>query len=281
MSRELIIEKLRPYQTHPDATSVAASVEWHIRNARLNETALRVLRVLQFRSKIVYGAAWLKLETIADVIGKSVRTVRRALRQLEQAEVIDTYFQTREKSGGDGASVFTIRPVISIVRANVRPSLSARVEDENPRHAEDEGSSAKGKDDSLKKHQEKNEVYTSGEGEEDKPLDKSFVPDTVPAEFTDAVWPYLRDAVKVHRLYTRAIIASRQLGDYKGVRDHVAVQAFKATVFALKAGKVKTDMFAYFYGTYRSLAIADIRREAAAERGIELEAIFGVDEETA
>lgn len=280
MSRELIIEKLRPYQTHPDATSVAASVEWHIRNARLNETALRVLRVLQFRSKIVYGAAWLKLETIADVIGKSVRTVRRALRQLEQAEVIDTYFQTREKSGGDGASVFTIRPVISIVRANVRPSLSARVEDENPRHAEDEAASRERKDDSLKKQQEKNEVYTSREGEGDKPLGRDFVPDTVPEAFVNAVWPYLRDAVKVHRFYTRAIIASRQLGDYR-VRDHVAVQAFKATVFALKAGKVKTDMFGYFFGTYRSLAIADIRREAAAERGIDLQALFGADEETA
>lgn len=279
MSRELIIEKLRPYQTHPDATSVAASVEWHIRNARLNETALRVLRVLQFRSKIVYGAAWLKLETIADVIGKSVRTVRRALRQLEQAEVIDTYFQTREKSGGDGASVFTIRPVISIVRANVRPSMSARSEDENTRHAESEGSSAKGKDDSLKKHQEKNEVYTSG-GDEDKPLGKDFVPDTIPEAFVNVVWPYLRDAVKVHRLYTRAIIAAKQLGDYR-VRDHVAVQAFKATVFALKAGKVKSDMFAYFYGTYKALAVADIRREAAEARGIDLHALFGADEETA
>lgn len=278
MSRELILSKLKDYQSHASTADVHKSVELHIRRVQLNESALRVLRVLEFRSRVVPGACWLKAATIADVIGRSVSTVRRALRTLIAEGVIKKHETTRAKSGGDGANIFVILPV---EHANDHAQMNTRDNGENPRHAEDEAASRERKEDSVKDAQIKNEVYTSGEGEEDKPLDKSFVPDTVPAEFTDAVWPYLRDAVKVHRLYTRAIIASRQLGDYKGVRDHVAVQAFKATVFALKAGKVKTDMFGYFFGTYRSLAIADIRREAAAERGIDLDAIFGADEETA
>src|SRR5690606_10908892 len=67
-----IAEKLRPYQSFGSAAEMHRAVELHIRQNQLNESALRVLRVLEFRSKLVPGVSWLKYETIAGVIGKSV-----------------------------------------------------------------------------------------------------------------------------------------------------------------------------------------------------------------
>src|SRR5690606_15300808 len=77
-----IKEKLQEHQSFASVSIMHAAVEEHVKNNSLNESALRVLRVLEFRSKMVPGVCWLKYATIAEVIGKSVSTVRRAISAL-------------------------------------------------------------------------------------------------------------------------------------------------------------------------------------------------------
>src|SRR5690606_11472125 len=106
-----IIEKLRPYQSFGSAAEMHRAVEVHIRNNRLNESSLRVLRVLGFRSKSAPGASWLKYATMAGVIGKCVSTVRRAIRSLVDGGIIAKVAQARARMGGDGANIYVIKPI--------------------------------------------------------------------------------------------------------------------------------------------------------------------------
>ncbi|MDI3412503.1 helix-turn-helix domain-containing protein [Bacillus sonorensis] len=54
------------------------------------------------------GAAHLKAETLADLIGKSVKTARRVVNKLASLSIVQKVATTRKINGGKGANIIVI-----------------------------------------------------------------------------------------------------------------------------------------------------------------------------
>ena len=253
-----IIEKLRPYQSFGSAAEMHRAVEVHIRNNRLNESALRVLRVLEFRSKIVPGASWLKYETIAGVIGKSVSTVRRAIRALVNAGIIEKIAQTRAKMGGDGANIYVIKP---IDHANEHAGMNMRDDVEKPQNTVANDSNREVKEDPVK--EASNNGYSTYVPDV---LDASFTPDSVSSEFKRVAARFWNDAERIDELWQKAIMAHRSLG-LNDIYENVAVDSLKQAVYALKHRRIRGSFDGYYYGILIQKIAAYHRARVAEERG--------------
>lgn len=256
-----IQEKLRGYQNFSSAVEMSQAVESHVASNDLNETELRVLRVLEFRSKAFPGACWIKVDTICGVVKKSDATVRRALRKLTELNIIEKIGTIREKSGGKGANVYVIRATESTCdRSNDQSIMTSRHDDFDDEMTTNKTGFATPKEDPCKDAQNKlhsNNVQESGK--EDK-LDKSFTPGIVPNEFRELVGRYYNDAERIYHLYQRCIVASNAAG-LPFVNEKLAIQAFKETIFQYKRRKVRGSFDGYFYGVYFNMAVAEVRRQ--------------------
>ncbi|WP_342514630.1 helix-turn-helix domain-containing protein [Sporosarcina sp. FSL K6-1522] len=77
----------------------------------MNDADRAVLDVIR-RYSLKYGAAHLKHDTMADNIGKSNVTVRRAIRKLEKLGIIERIHYIRPVMNGLGANIYTILPFV-------------------------------------------------------------------------------------------------------------------------------------------------------------------------
>lgn len=260
-----IQEKLQGYQNFPSATEMSQAVEAHIAANDLNETELRVFRVLEFRSKAFPGACWIKVETICNVVKKSDATVRRALRKLTSLGIIEKVGTIREKSGGKGANVYVISATETTRdESNDQSPMTNRYGEQNEDRTRNKTLFATSKEDSGKEAQNKlhsNNVQESGK--EDR-LDKSFTPGIVPNEFRDLVGRYYNDAERIYHLYQRCVIATNAAGLHV-VNEQLAIQAFKESVFQRKTGKIRGSFDGYFYGVYFNMAVAEVRRQVMGD----------------
>ncbi|WP_342506945.1 helix-turn-helix domain-containing protein [Sporosarcina sp. FSL K6-2383] len=75
----------------------------------MNDTDRAVLDLIR-RYSVKYGAAHLKHDTMAEVIGKSNVTIRRAIRKLESLDIIERIHYIRPVMNGLGANIYTILP---------------------------------------------------------------------------------------------------------------------------------------------------------------------------
>jgi len=77
----------------------------------MNPTDRAVLDMIR-RYSVIYGAAHLKHDTMANAIGKSNVTVRRAIRKLEKLGIIERIHYIRPVMNGLGANIYTILPFL-------------------------------------------------------------------------------------------------------------------------------------------------------------------------
>ncbi|WP_338753400.1 helix-turn-helix domain-containing protein [Bacillus sp. FJAT-52991] len=74
----------------------------------LNATAIKTLEVISRHAVKHGGAAWLKIDTLAGLIGKSAPTARRAVALLECLGIVERIAYMRPKSGGNGGNIIRI-----------------------------------------------------------------------------------------------------------------------------------------------------------------------------
>lgn len=115
---------LSDYQTFTSKAELNEAITEHFDRCRyqLSETERTIFLMLARHAVKYPGVAHLKMETIARAIGKTARTVRRALATLVTLDIIEKVPFMRKVSGGNGANLFLI----------VRPSMSTRAEDAKP-----------------------------------------------------------------------------------------------------------------------------------------------------
>lgn len=106
---------MRYLSQHQSFQSVAALNEALYRHTcdhyfAMNETDRNVLKMLGRYAVKYVGVAHLKAATIAQAIGKSEKTVRRALSKLQGLGVIAKVKTLRQVSGGYGANLYVIQP---------------------------------------------------------------------------------------------------------------------------------------------------------------------------
>lgn len=82
---------------------------YHAQN--LNKTDRAVLTIIRQYS-VKFGAAHLKHDTIAETLGKSNVTIRRAIRKLTALNIIETSRYVRPVLSGFGANIYAIKPFV-------------------------------------------------------------------------------------------------------------------------------------------------------------------------
>ncbi|MCE5025540.1 replication/maintenance protein RepL [Staphylococcus simulans] len=99
-------------------------------NAKISKTHYETLNLLKQYSCKVIGVSHLKIKTIADCLGKSVRTIKRHLKYLKEQGFISVINIMRSKIGGKGASAYAINPVeVQQKIINVTSQMSRRKAD--------------------------------------------------------------------------------------------------------------------------------------------------------
>ncbi|TYO73069.1 helix-turn-helix domain-containing protein [Rossellomorea marisflavi] len=95
----------------------------------MNDTDRSVLKMLGRYAVKYVGVAHLKAVTIAQAIGKSEKTVRRALSKLQGLGVIAKVKTLRQVSGGYGANLYVIQPPADVIDQS---QVTSRPEAEKP-----------------------------------------------------------------------------------------------------------------------------------------------------
>ncbi|MEW4328212.1 helix-turn-helix domain-containing protein [Rossellomorea marisflavi] len=125
---------MRYLSQHQSFQSVAALNEALYRHTcdhyfAMNKTDRNVLKMLGRYAVKYVGVAHLKAVTIAEAVGKSEKTVRRALSKLQCLGVIAKVKTLRQVSGGYGANLYVIQPPVA---ANDQSQVSSRQIAEEP-----------------------------------------------------------------------------------------------------------------------------------------------------
>ncbi|MEC1554318.1 helix-turn-helix domain-containing protein [Bacillus haynesii] len=104
---------LAEHQTFDSTAELNTAVYEHIkRNTyELNDTDRLTLKTIARYAVKFAGAAHLKAETLADLVGKSVKTARRAVNKLASLSIVQKVATTRKINGGHGANIIVILPV--------------------------------------------------------------------------------------------------------------------------------------------------------------------------
>ncbi|MEC0319884.1 helix-turn-helix domain-containing protein [Bacillus subtilis] len=110
----------------------------------LTPAAIEVLKVLSRHAVKTPGVAYLKLASIAELIGRHRVTVIRAIKRLVDLGIIRKEIKYRPVSGGNGANMYVILPA---TKADVTPSVLPRQEAEKP--AETKAETPKWKDEAV------------------------------------------------------------------------------------------------------------------------------------
>ncbi|WP_144461152.1 helix-turn-helix domain-containing protein [Siminovitchia fortis] len=119
---------LSDYQTFENKQQLNDAIAEHLsrHTYELNDTARDVLMMLARYSVKYPGVAHLKTATIAAAIGKTGRTIRRAIAKLIEFNIIEKVTVMRVVSGGYGANIYRILPYV------VQSELSTRSSDVTP-----------------------------------------------------------------------------------------------------------------------------------------------------
>ena len=106
-----MIDYLADYAYFTSKEDIEHAVRQHrtMNRKDLNDTDRNVLNVIR-RDTIRFGAAHLKHDTMANEIGESNATVRRAIRKLEKLGIIDRLHYIRPVMSGLGANIYVIKP---------------------------------------------------------------------------------------------------------------------------------------------------------------------------
>lgn len=94
--------------------------------SNLSPSAIDVLKVLSRHAVKTPGVAWLKIDSIASLIGKHRTTIIRAIKRLETLGIIRKEIKYRPVSGGNGANMYVIlAPAPSSATAQMQPRQDA------------------------------------------------------------------------------------------------------------------------------------------------------------
>ena len=221
------LAEFQPFATKDELNRAVSSHKNHHR-CQLNDTDQRILIMLSRYAVKFPGVAHLKLATIAEVIKKSNRTVRRSLEKLEQLNVIKRQSFLRKKTGGLGANLY-------IFLAFNRPDNSSSVKMEFRKTEEDVQS-----------------TY----------LDQSYAqePITYYTRFKDLIQSYTGEdnsdlASRLYGIYRTHSIRLMKFSIHENKGEVFETLALQAISILFQASKKKTihNLIGYYDGIFREL----------------------------
>ncbi|WP_242479877.1 helix-turn-helix domain-containing protein [Bacillus cereus group sp. N21] len=119
------MKELRSHQVFDSLDQLNEFTDKVLAQVEMNELDRSVFIMLSRYSVKVLGVCWLKVNTIAEALEVSYKTVQRSLARLVNKNIIKRVETMRAVSGGYGASLTIMCPI----------GLSYREEDVEPCHA--------------------------------------------------------------------------------------------------------------------------------------------------
>ncbi|MBH0159858.1 helix-turn-helix domain-containing protein [Fictibacillus sp. 26RED30] len=227
---EWTYDQYREHQSFNTLADLNEAVRQHLyfNASSLTKTAVTVLKTLSRYSCVVLGVSWLKVATLAKAIDKSEKTVRRALKLLDELNVINR-IPTIRKQGGRGYDICVITTID-------QSEMSRRVESETACESKNEkGIELKetliSKTKIIRKHD----------------LNHTYVSESVPQPFTKLVRCFWDNAKTIEEYWRMALIANYKAYDTNALLD-VAISAFKQMIGKLKSGAIRKKPIGYYYG---------------------------------
>lgn len=230
---------LSEYQTFQSKNELNEAVSDHLSAHRyeLNETVRNVLTVIARYSVKFPGVAHLKAATVANIIGKSEKTVRRSINVLVKLGVVKKVATIRKVSGGKGANILQILPFSS----DDQSTVSTRQDAEKPTESNGQTSEIT------------SEPYNSINLLKDTKERTASVrkPSWIPSEFFGILAAHIH-SVKEIEGYWRAVFATTYRMDLpKEDREAIGIESFMET----KARRHKLrNPIAYFIGVVKRKA---------------------------
>lgn len=236
---------LAEHQTFNSTAALNAAVYEHIKRNTydLNDTDRQALKKIARYAVKFSGAAHLKAETLAELIGKSVKTARRALNKLATLGIVKKIATTRKINGGKGANIIVILPV------DDQSTMSNRGQAEKPTETTAEAPKTENEpSDSIKRSKKQNNV-----------LDTATVPaealkGALPDEIFIAMARYF-DAEDIYKYYGILLRAKASVDRSIRLEEHAApfVEAWHATIMKAKSHEIRR-FDDYLYAGFRKAA---------------------------
>ncbi len=236
---------LAEHQTFDSTAALNSAVYEHIKRNTydLNDTDRQALKKIARYAVKFSGAAHLKAETLAELIGKSVKTARRALNKLATLGIVKKIATTRKINGGKGANIIVILPV------DDQSTMSNRGQAEKPTETTAEAPKMENEpSDSIKRSKNQNNV-----------LDTATVPTealkgALPDEIFNAMSRYF-DAEGIYKYYGILLRAKASVDRSIRLEEHAApfVEAWHATIMKAKSHEIRR-FDDYLYAGFRKAA---------------------------
>ncbi|MED1441905.1 helix-turn-helix domain-containing protein [Aeribacillus composti] len=259
-----LVKKYQSFESVEEMDKHVRAFLYH-NKSKLSESTVNVLKTLYTHSVKIIGVSFAKYDYIAEKANISRRTVIRAMNKLEEMGIIKR-IPTSRPNGKRGVNIIVIQkidltiPSEDMPNNNMSPQLvTADVTTENK----------KNQDNSVMKNNNKRKnVQTDNQQEtiesiNNKELDATFVPSNVPKSFVDTVKPFFNSAKQIYNLFQRVQIAYEKCKFDRPLDEliDIAVESFKATIFAKKMEKIKKTFEGYFYTVLYSNFVVEKRRE--------------------
>ncbi|MBN7743919.1 helix-turn-helix domain-containing protein [Bacillus velezensis] len=236
---------LAEHQTFDSTAALNTAVYEHIKRNTydLNDTDRQALKKIARYAVKFSGVAHLKAETLAELIGKSVKTARRALNKLATLGIVKKIATTRKINGGKGANIIVILPV------DDQSTMSNRGQAEKPTETTAEAPKTENEpSDSIKRSKNQNNV-----------LDTATVPaealkGALPDEIFNAMSRYF-DAEDIYKYYGILLRAKASVDRTIRLEEHAApfVEAWHATIVKAKSHEIRR-FDDYLYAGFRKAA---------------------------
>ncbi|MBJ8053373.1 helix-turn-helix domain-containing protein [Bacillus cereus] len=228
------MKELRKYQSFNSITKMDNSISEYLSVYKLKESEYTVLwKIASYSCKFV-GVSYLKVQTLADLVHYSKRTVQRSLKRLTELGIITRVESFKPVKGGHSAFINVINPfeshtVLSLQEEAIEPTPDCA--DEVPAHIDTITSKAKISN---------NKTYVDELGLAH--LDAIGVP----TQFSIAALPYL-DVQAVYKLWSKVQMAAKKHAPDLVDTVEIAVSSVRASVLANKVKRIR-DFTGYFYG---------------------------------
>lgn len=252
---------LAEYQTFSTTEELNNAVYTHIkRNSYdLNETDRSTLKAIARYAVKFSGAAHLKAETIAILIGKSVKTARRTINKLDRLEIVKKIATTRKVSGGKGANIIVILPVDDgearmepVFQDDVQSTMTSREDGEGLTESNAELTKITEEPSHLIKRSKKHLLDTT--------IPSNALKDVLPNEVYNAMARYF-NAEDIYQYYGILLRAKASVDSTVMIEDDPEpyIEAWNATILKVKQGKIRR-LSDYLYVSFRQATLTVLRR---------------------
>ncbi|MCY9198914.1 helix-turn-helix domain-containing protein [Bacillus atrophaeus] len=248
---------LSEHQTFESTAELNKAIYEHIkRNSYdLNETERTVLKTIARYAVKFSGAAHLKADTLAELIGKSVKTARRALNKLTELEIVKKVTTTRKVNGGYGANIIVILPVKNTAEnVNDQSTMTTRTDTEKLEGTSNQIPKTKTEPtNSTKQFKNQNQVL-------DTVIPSEALQNSLPGEIYSAMSRYF-EAEDIYKYYGVLLRAKKSVDSNIILENHASAftQVWHAAILQAKQGYVK-NFENYLYVGFRQAAIEIKRR---------------------